>query len=173
MARSERVRDLLILRHAKSDWAHPGLDDHDRPLAPRGLDAAPLMGRFLSAVRAIPERIVTSSARRAVDTARLAAEAGRWECPTEVTDELYGTGFDGVLRIVRSQPPEVGVLLLVGHEPTLSTTLGRLVGGSAIRFPTAAVARVRFSAESWREVGPGAGTLSWLVTPKLLTSWTG
>ena len=62
---------LLIMRHAKSDWSVGGMTDHERPLAPRGVEAAGAMGRFLARCGQAPELVFTSTAERARATAEL------------------------------------------------------------------------------------------------------
>lgn len=168
MERSDGCRELLLLRHAKSDWSSTSGGDHDRPLARRGREAAPRMGRFLAAVGPLPGRVVTSSAVRARSTAELAVEAGNWRCPIQVAPELYEASVEDLLDLVARQPADLETLLLVGHEPTLSQSIGVLVGGASVRFPTAALASIRCAVRSWQAVAPGTGTLAWLVTPKLV-----
>ena len=68
------MKSLLVMRHAKSSWKEVDLVDHDRPLNKRGMKDAPRMGKLLRKERLIPELILTSSARRARDTAEAAAE---------------------------------------------------------------------------------------------------
>ena len=62
------MKILYLLRHAKSSWDHPGLDDRDRPLAPRGLQAATAIGHHFARFDAWPDRVLCSPARRSVDT---------------------------------------------------------------------------------------------------------
>lgn len=162
------MKSLLLLRHAKSDWDAPSTADHDRPLAPRGRQAAKRMGTFLARVGPLPDRALTSSALRARRTLALAARAGDWSCPVEESGALYMATPEAALAEVARQDDRVRVLLVVGHEPTWSEFAGLLVGGGEMRLPTAACARIDFDVESWRSVGFGAGTLVWLVTPKLV-----
>jgi phosphohistidine phosphatase len=81
---------------------------------------------------------------------------------------LYGGGVSGLLAEVRREPSATDVLLAVGHEPTWSETLSELVGGGAVRFPTAALARIEFDMDRWEQVAAGTGVLAWLVVPRLL-----
>jgi len=162
------VRDLLMFRHAKSDWTADNEDDHGRPLNPRGRRAAPRMGRFLRRIGEMPDRVVTSSALRASETVRLAAEAGGWDAPIEASSDLYESSPEAVLEVIRRCPDDARTLLLAGHEPVWSLTAGGLVGGAGLRFPTAAIACIRFPVDRWSEVRFGAGELRWFVTPKLL-----
>jgi phosphohistidine phosphatase len=162
------LKTLFLFRHGKSDWDADYEEDHDRPLAKRGKSAASAMGEFLAKAGEMPDRIISSSAIRAYDTVRRAAKAGRWSCPIETTPSLYAAGPEEVLRLVQACDDTSSALLLVGHEPTWSELAGRLVGEVAVRFPTAAVARIDFEVESWRDLKFGRGTLVWLLTPKLL-----
>ncbi len=163
------MKRLFFLRHGKSDWnsADP-TDDHGRTVAPRGRKAAQTMGRFLTAVDAVPDKVLTSSAVRARTTTELAAEAGGWSCPIEVCDDLYEPTPRAVLTRIHQQPDELESLLIVGHEPCWSAATGGLVGDADIRFPTAAVACIDANVERWRDVGWGCGMLLWHVPPKLI-----
>jgi len=162
------MKELLLLRHAKSDWNAEYGRDHDRPLAPRGRAAAKLIGRFLEQVNCAPDLVVASSAVRARTTADLAAEAGGWRNRLVVTDKLYASSPIAVVQLISDQAPEVERLLLVGHNPTWEDTASLLIGGGMIRLPTAAAACIRIPVLRWSEVSAGRGVLQWLVTPKLL-----
>ena len=162
------MKELLLLRHGKSDWNAEYGRDHDRPLAPRGRAAAKLIGRFLEQVNCAPDLIVTSSAVRAQTTAKLATAASGWKTHLVVTDELYATSSMEVVQLVSHQAPDVERLMLVGHNPTWEDTASLLLGGGMIKLPTAAVACIRFSVLTWSEVSSNRGVLQWLVTPKLL-----
>lgn len=157
------MKILHLLRHAKSDWP-AGVADADRPLKPRGRRAAAEVGRFLAA--SPPDLVLASTAVRARDTARLAAEGGGWTCPVEPARELYEASPESVLSVVRRQPPGVATLLLVGHEPTWSELVARLVGGGRVRMRTATLATIRFEVDAWTEVAFGTGELEGVWTPR-------
>jgi phosphohistidine phosphatase len=91
---------LVLMRHAKSDWDVAYVSDHDRPLAERGVRSAVIMGRLLTSSDQVPDLIVTSSAVRATRTAELAAEAGSWKCPIVEGRKIYGGGPGAVLAAV-------------------------------------------------------------------------
>jgi phosphohistidine phosphatase len=162
------VPALLLLRHGKSDWDAGAADDRSRPLNKRGRAAARTVGRFLDRAGQVPDRVLASPALRAVETLRLAMEAGGWSCPVAEREALYGAGPDDVLGEVRREPATTRLLLVVGHEPTTSETASLLVGGGRLRVPTAALARIDLDVARWSDVGPGTGELVWLVVPRLL-----
>lgn len=163
---------LLVMRHAKSNWAGNFSEDHDRPLAPRGVKAATMVGRFLAASGHGPDTVIASTAVRAHDTVERAMEAGKFSCPVISTRDLYGTHPSAALEIVADRA-ELPRLLVVGHEPTWSGLVSLLTGGGRVRLPTAAVACIEFPVDEWRDVTVGSGQLRWLVTPRLLKKWGG
>jgi len=162
------MKRIYLLRHAKSDWEAAYDTDHDRPLNKRGRAAAQQMGRFLTTVEQAPDLVVTSTAVRARDTVELAMSAGSWECPVEVTRDLYAASPSAVMHLVQTYAGSHDRLLLVGHQPTWSELAGALIGGGQVKLPTAALARIDFDVDGWAEVEFGVGILTWVVTPKLL-----
>lgn len=146
---------LLLVRHAKSDRPD-GVDDHDRPLARRGIADAEAVAAHLARLDLIPSRVVSSSAVRAADTAAIfAAAAG-----TEVTTDpgIYGGGVAALLTAASGR----GDAMAVGHEPSLSMAVEALTG-ALVTMVTTAVVCVDISVDasgSWR------GTLRWMLTPE-------
>ncbi len=140
---------LLLLRHAKSAWGDPGIADHDRPLAPRGLRDAPRMGRWLAREGLVPETTVSSTAVRARRTARLALQAA--EAPLDslkLDGRLYGATPWRILARAAEAAREGagGPILIVGHNPGLEDLVrgvrslpARLAWRQKL-FPTAALA---------------------------------
>jgi phosphohistidine phosphatase len=164
---STRPLSLILFRHAKWDWdADSTGDDSLRPLSRRGRQAARTMGRFLASARQVPDLAMTSPAVRAEQTLRLAMKAGAWECPVRVRPALYGEVVD-LMEEIRNVSVETRTLLLVGHEPTWSTAARLLTGAAQIHFPTAAMLRLDFELDGWRDIGAGAGRIVWLVVPRL------
>jgi phosphohistidine phosphatase len=159
---------LLIMRHAKSDWDSEYGSDRDRPLAPRGVKAAKLMGRFLAQTGRTPELVISSTAVRAQTTAELAAESGDWDCEIEMESALYGTHPLALIELLaeRAELPER--VMVVGHEPTWSGLVSAIAGGGRVRMPTAAVACIDLGETPWQGLAPGRGELQWMVTPKLI-----
>lgn len=166
------MRRLILLRHAKSD--HPaGLADHDRPLNPRGREAAPRMGAYIAEAGLRPDHVLVSSARRTLETwdavrAPLDGNAG------ETVSALYESGVAEILAAVRGAPDNAGTLLVVGHNPGLQDFATEIVGSGAkadrkrlaTQFPTAALAVIDFEAERWADIAPGTGRLERFVKPK-------
>lgn len=153
------MSSVIFLRHAKSDWDAGATDDLDRPLADRGRRAAAAVGRFLAEANHVPSLVLCSPAVRARETLDLAIAAGGWTCPTETAGELYYGTVDDIISLACQR--RVPAIMLVGHEPTLSTALEDLTGAD-LRMPTGALARVNLNPDN-------SGLLEWLIPPRLLT----
>jgi phosphohistidine phosphatase SixA len=98
------VRQLYLLRHAKSDWDHPKLDDHDRPLAPRGKKAMKAMARYLRREGIHPDVVLCSSAKRARQTLERVLPALGDGVDLEVEDDLYTFDADVLLARLKRVP---------------------------------------------------------------------
>ncbi|OOY98947.1 SixA phosphatase family protein [Solemya velum gill symbiont] len=159
---------LILFRHAKSDWASGAADDFHRPLAAKGKKAAKHMGKLLATMGQAPDFILTSSAVRTHETQRLASVSGHWGAPIGVTDDLYETSPAAVLEIIRQMPGQYRRVMLVGHEPCWSELTSLLIGGGEVRFPTAAMVRIDFDARHWSQISQGSGELNWFLPPKHL-----
>lgn len=168
--------ELLLLRHAKSLWDRPGVEDHKRDLAPRGLAAASRMGRLLREEGLIPDLALCSTALRARRTWDLAAaEFGR-EVPTEHARTLYLASAEALLTVARQRGADAGAgrLLLVGHDPGLHELARRLAANGDVtaraalreKFPTAALARIALPGANWDEASRGKGTLLGFWRPR-------
>jgi phosphohistidine phosphatase len=149
---------ILLVRHAKSE--HPaGVADHDRPLSVRGATDAVAVGRHLERLGLAPSRILSSTAVRAAETARLIAEQVTPAPSVEHVAGLYGAGVSDVLALAGSTGQDV---MIVGHQPTLSMTVEALCG-AAVAMVTTAVACIETTTARH-----GAGVLQWLLTPRLV-----
>lgn len=153
------MKDLLIIRHAKSSWAQEGLEDHERPLNGRGDKAASQIGRRLARRGLVPERLVVSSAVRAQHTAGLLATAMGLDADAIVTDpRAYVADAEDWLDIIQELPDELQRVGIVGHNPALHELAAHLVDLRVGKFPTAAVVHASFEVDRWREVARGTGT---------------
>jgi phosphohistidine phosphatase len=169
------MKQLLLLRHAKSSWDDPDLDDFDRPLAQRGLKAAQLIGRELAARDWLPDQVLVSSALRTRDTWRLVAAELPAHPRVVFAEALYEASAADILSQIRLVEPSSGCLAVVGHNPGLEDLAKQLAGpGSDTKarrrleekFPTAALARFVFDGD-WS--GLSSGRLTHCLRPKDLS----
>ena len=164
------MKRLILLRHGKSDWNAGASSDHGRPLSRRGTGAAMTMGRVLAQLGESPDLILTSSAVRARETALLAADAGGWECETVEVDDLYGASAGEALAVAATAPDDVERLMLVGHEPGWGY-LVRALTGAEVSMKTATIAGIDMARARWAYAPRAAGTLTYLLQPRLFARW--
>jgi phosphohistidine phosphatase len=122
------TRHLAVVRHAKARQAGPGDADHERPLTKRGTDDARALGKWLADQVGQVDRVLTSSAVRAVQTWQGAAEALSGNASVDALLELYQSDPGTVLRAIRRVDDDVRRLVVVGHEPTQSALVLALAG---------------------------------------------
>jgi phosphohistidine phosphatase len=152
------MRNLMIMRHGKSDWEAGAQSDHARPLANRGIVSAERMGEVIRDLGFIPGIVISSTAVRARATAELARITGGWASRLILEDDLYGTSPRGALEVVARYAGECERVMIVGHEPTWSMLIKQLTGGScAVR--TATVADIELHISGWDAVTSASGTL--------------
>jgi phosphohistidine phosphatase len=148
------VKTLTLIRHAKSSWDVPGLDDVDRPLSRRGRRDAPLMGLVLAGRGFAPEIIMASPALRALRTAEALAAAIAYPVPRIVLDpRLYQADSEGLLQVVRSMDSGLEWVAWVGHNPGLTELAHRLARRRLDNVPTCGVVEMRFASEGWTDIG--------------------
>ncbi|MEV6010335.1 histidine phosphatase family protein [Streptomyces sp. NPDC051976] len=184
MTAAEPVR-LIVLRHAKSAW--PDMDDHERPLAPRGHRDAPAAGRLLRELGRLPDFVVCSTARRARETWESATSACGCAAPVVFDPRIYDASAAELLDVVRETPPRVRNLLLIGHQPglqnlvlgladdrpadrTTATATATATDPDALsrareKFPTSAFAILELPAP-WSALAPGAAALTHFAVPR-------
>jgi phosphohistidine phosphatase len=164
------MKTVLILRHAKSSWKHPELDDHDRPLNKRGKQDAPRIGALMRKEDLLPDLILSSTARRAQATAESVVEASGYEGEVFYAHELYAAGPEAYLEALSAVDDEKACVMVVGHNPGLEELLQELTGDGE-HLPTGALARVELDVQIWRELAGEAcarpcGRLTGMWTPR-------
>lgn len=166
------MRTLYLLRHAKSSHDDPTLADHDRPLAPRGIKATPVVADHLRDAGVVPDVLLCSSARRTRQTLELLGDAVPAECDVRIEDGLYQASADALLERVRALPDGAPRAMLIGHNPALER-LARVLAASGERldrmtkkFPTAALATLEAPIDRWSDLAPGSARLAGFVRPK-------
>jgi phosphohistidine phosphatase len=173
------MRQLLLLRHAKSSWGDKALPDQDRPLSPRGRRAASAMRRAMRDLGLAPDLVLLSPSRRTRET--LEALEPWDEAPLiEPVDGLYLAAAPQLLEVLRGAAETVRSVMLIGHNPGMHELAMLLVGphGTAVRhgpdraierltagFPTGALAEFGI-AGPWRQLAAGGGQLIRFLRPR-------
>ena len=163
------MKTLTLVRHAKSSWSHPELRDRNRPLKGRGERDAPKMGAYLQSQNVKPDRVISSPATRAWQTAQ--AFVKELEIPEGdiVSEEnIYEAGVYDLLRLLDDTPEETQHLMLFGHNPSITQVYNYLSDSPNIveNIPTCGVATLVFKTDTWFRLRESSGATSMLVFPK-------
>jgi phosphohistidine phosphatase len=158
---------LYLVRHAKSSWDDPSLADRDRPLSQRGLNSAPDMGRRLAEQGHKPDLVISSPATRALTTAKKIAKEIDCDISKIITDEsLYFSGTRNMVNMLEGLDDAYEKVMIVGHNPAMTSLLNILCDSSVDNMPTCAIAVLGFDTESWSELSMTDGELLSYDFPK-------
>ncbi|MEM6589680.1 MAG: histidine phosphatase family protein [Pseudomonadota bacterium] len=156
------------MRHAKSSWDDPLIEDCNRQLNGRGRVSARVVGEWLRAKKYIPDQVLSSSSARTRETfSRLG-----FVCDTEFLDKLYLAGQDVMLDVLRGAKGDS--VLMLGHNPGIAWFAQNIMQVPPphprfFDYPTCATLVAEFDVEDWREVGTGSGQAVDFVIPRELT----
>jgi phosphohistidine phosphatase len=162
---------LILIRHAKSDWDDPGLDDHDRPLTARGQRSAPRIGAWLRRNGFMPDAVLCSTAERTRETwDGIAAQLARPPAPV-YSRGLYLAAPADMLNAIRDS--EAGRLAVIGHNPGIGSLARSLCRTPPDHpkfgfYPTGATLVLDFDADDWSEIAPGQAEVAGFAVPREL-----
>lgn len=169
------MKTILLLRHAKSAWSDPRLDDHERPLNGRGERAAKAVADYIVRTGPRPDLILCSTAMRTRQTlAPLVKRLKSPAPPISLERSLYLASEDALLAHLRSVSDDVSTVLLIGHNDGIWHLAAGLAGSgppdalASLRekFPTGTLATLSLPARPWRELATGSARLMALVRPR-------
>lgn len=156
------MKQLVILRHGKAEHHSMDKDDYDRGLTERGRRNAADMGKFLNKKSGRPDLILSSSAKRALQTAQLAARGMEYVAGEIAIDQdLYFASAKWILDEVSKLPDEVDYCLYVGHNPGLTDLINSL-GVNLDNLPTASAICFDFQVDDWSHISPERANFKWL-----------
>lgn len=160
------AKQLILIRHAKSDWGNVDLTDFNRPLNKRGLQNAPEMADRLVKQQIVPDLIVSSPAVRALTTAKYFAEA--WHIEHSAIQEegaIYEANVRSLLAVINHLNNDFQKVALFGHNPGL-TDLVSYLDGHMNNMPTCGVVVLSFPFDNWNEISADTGKILLFDYPK-------
>lgn len=161
------MKTLCLLRHAKSSWKYPELDDFERPLNLRGRKDAPLMGKILIDLKFSPDIIISSPASRAAFTARLIAKVIQLpEDKVVYHNLLYETDPSTLMKVIHETSNMINGLLLIGHNPGFTSLANLLADHYISNIPTCGIYGMRLNISSWSEVTENCAKFLFFEYPK-------
>jgi phosphohistidine phosphatase len=161
------MKKLTLIRHAKSDWHSAAATDFDRPLNKRGKKAAPLMGQRLSTRDCSPDRLISSPAKRARQTAMLIAQEIDYpEEQIEFCEAIYEASLRRLISVVQNLDDDDSNVILFGHNPGFSE-LGQWLSPDATDWlPTCGLLEFELPVDSWSLARENCATILLYDYPK-------
>lgn len=167
---------LMLLRHAKSEKAEPGISDRDRMLDARGRDDAPKIGAYMAHHGLRPDQAIVSDAQRSRETWERLCQG--WPTPPPVSYEavLYDGGPEAIIDLIKEDAGTAGALLVIGHNPGLHDAARLLIASGDVEarerlnegLPTSGLLVIDFPGKEWGKLHPRSGRLERFITPATL-----
>lgn len=161
------MKTIYLVRHAKSSWKYPNLDDFERPLNKRGRKNAPFMGKVLKKLKVAPDLVISSPANRAATTARIIAAAINY--PLEdirYSQTIYEFRENALINVVKQIDDSVNKAMVVGHNPAINA-FSNFIGDQPIgHIPTCGVYCFELDISSWTKISDHCGKIEFFEFPK-------
>ncbi|MEX2596563.1 MAG: histidine phosphatase family protein, partial [Salibacteraceae bacterium] len=152
---SLRMKTLYLVRHGKSLWDDISINDLERPLKQRGVDNAEDLTKHLLKDNEIPDLIISSPSVRTYETAKIIAD--KLKIPSssfKVNEKLYLPDFSTLLKTILYLSDDFNSVLIVGHEPSLSTCINYFIDKKLDKVITASWTKLVFNTDAWRDISP-------------------
>ncbi len=147
------MKQIILIRHAKSSWKDYTIDDFDRPLNKRGKRDAPFMAEKLRDRGLVIDLIISSPANRAITTAKTFAEILGYSADNIRQDKsIYEAATQTIISIINELEDEVNTVILFGHNPAFTYAANYLSGIRIDNVPTCGIVCMESSAENWKSV---------------------
>lgn len=159
------AKQLLLVRHGKSDWGNLDLKDFDRPLNKRGKENAPEMAERLVQRGFKFDLIVSSPAKRAKSTAKFFAEAYQVD-DIQYEESIYEANTTALLKVINGLDDSADTVIMFGHNPGFTDLANELSDADIYNIPTAGMVLMSFPFDSWKMVSRGTGELVFFDYPK-------
>ena len=161
------MKTLIIVRHAKSSWEHTHLADHDRPLLEVGKKRTRLIISRLQDLNIQPDLIISSSAKRALETAQYLAKGLSYsKDKIKSSSNYYTASHTELMNEFYDMPDDFNTVMLVGHNPTLTYLCNQFLNDPIENLPTSAVVIMRFDTETWDQLPHLQAREELVITPK-------
>lgn len=162
------MKQILLMRHGKSDWSNPELEDFDRPLKKRGRKDSAMMGKLLNEKKQLPGVVLCSTAARAKETLARLQKSITLDADILYYDTFYYEGIEAIINALGKLPDKVNRAMVIGHNPTMENLVMRVFNleHKEIKMPTAAIAFISNNTSSWKTLQWKESKLDAILTPK-------
>ena len=161
------MKTIYLVRHAKSSWKYPDLDDFERPLNKRGRKNAPFMGKVLKKLKVASDLVLSSPANRAAMTARIIAASINYPLENiRYNEAIYEFSESALIHLVKRIDDAVNKAMVVGHNPAINGMANYIADQSISNIPTCGVFCVELDISSWTKISEYCGKLKFFEFPK-------
>ncbi|MDX4058314.1 histidine phosphatase family protein [Aliarcobacter skirrowii] len=161
------MRELILIRHAKSDWSNPLLDDFERPLNKRGEKNAPFMAKILKKELQKPDLIISSPSFRTKLTLEYFLKEFEYKGEVIFEKSIYEAPFENLLKVIKNIDNKYKTIFLIGHNPGLNDLANFLLGSFEDNIPTSGVLKIDFDTNSWKNISKDNSKLIFFKYPKM------
>ncbi len=162
------MKTIYLIRHAKSDWGVANLSDFDRPLNNRGKRDAPFMGKQLKELGILPDTIIASPAKRALQTINsICIEIDFPFSKVEFIDSIYHSPVKNLTTVLNGLSNKYNTAFLVGHNPGLTELSDYLTEDYLDNISTCGIVKIELEIDDWNEIIQGIGIKKFFIYPKL------
>lgn len=162
------MKQIFLLRHAKSDWSTLGQQDFERPLAKRGINDAMLISQYIQDKRHSVDAVFCSSSLRTKETFDLCAHSFNFAIEKATyLEELYFGSAEIAINLIKGLNNNLSSVLVVGHNPTMHILLEELTGKTIDNFSTCGLAQICIE-NSWKDLSLKNCELKSFIKPKEL-----
>jgi len=163
------MKRLYLVRHAKSSWEEPGGSDMDRPLMDKGIKRTMKVIRYLNERGVKIDRMLSSPAVRAYQTAVLMAKGmGYPEDKIVVDRKIYDGYYDRILDLIYASPNDVDSLMILGHNPTITHLANLFLHPGVDLLPTTGTICISFDTGKWEAIPSVEPVSEFVIFPKML-----
>ena len=160
------MKSLVLIRHAKSSWSNPLLDDFDRPLNKRGIKNAPFMAKMLRKKELKPDLIISSPSKRTKDTLDFFIKEFDYKGEIIFEESIYEAPYINILKVIKNIDDKHKTIFLFGHNPGLNDLTGFLLGEFKENIPTSGVLKIDFDTNYWKNISKDNSKLIFFNFPK-------
>ena len=161
------MKNLFLLRHAKSSWDNAALGDFDRPLSKKGISNAIQLSEYIQKHSISFDLVLCSPSERTQSTLDLVLSSVDPIPVITLKESIYHASASNLSKLITEQDEEINNLLIIGHNPGLHILTETLTNESIVKFPTCAFAKIT-NFNHWKDVDAGILTLESVITPKEL-----
>jgi phosphohistidine phosphatase len=148
------MKQLYLVRHAKSSWREEGLADMDRPLKGRGVRDAYNTSFWLESQGSLPDLVLSSPATRALHTALIFSKGLHYSFSNiAIKAAIYEASTADLQNVVREIDDQYNNVFLFGHNPTITDFVNKCIDHRIDNVPTTGVACLKFNVAQWSEIG--------------------